>query len=903
MKKSAKKPVRKVSAKRQRKVATKPAAPVANKAPAVEATCAIVGIGASAGGLEALELFLRHVPADSGLAYVIVQHLDPARKAIVAELLQRVTGMPVTEVRDRTRVRPDCVYIIPPNKDMSVLHGVLHLLEPVAPHGVRLPIDFFFRSLAQDRQEHSIGVVLSGMGSDGTLGLRAIKESGGVVLVQELASAKFDGMPRSAIEAGLADFVAPAEKLPELIVAYRQRTGQNRRADQSAEDISSGDIGKVLVLLRARTGHDFSLYRPTTLRRRIERRMGVHQIGRLPDYVRYLRENPQEVEILFKELLIGVTNFFRDPVAWEKLRDEVLPELIKARSDSRGVLRAWVPGCSTGEEAYSLAMVFKEALAKAKPGANLTLQIYATDLDQEAIRQARLGVYPENIAADVLPRRLGRFFVREDGRYRVNKEIREMVIFAPQNLIMDPPFTKLDLLSCRNLLIYLTPELQRKLFPVFHYSLNPGGVLFLGSAESIGDFTGLFAPLCAKERLFRRNETGPRGVPIEFPTRFVAVTPSREGVVAQQLPPGGNFQPLVEGLLLQNHAPAAVLVNGDGDILYVSGRTGKFLEPATGKANWNVAAMARDELRYEITGALQRALREKTAVALRGLSVRTEGGAQGVELHVRPVDGPPPHNDLAMIVFVESPAPSVPVRGESGGKGATRDARLAELARALQEARQEVQTCREEMQSSQEELRSMNEELQSANEELQSTNEELTTSKEEMQSLNEELHTVNAELQSKLEELSAANNDMKNLLNSTDIATVFLDESLRIRRFTSQANQLFKLIPGDVGRPITDLASELCYPELADDAREVLRTLVFAEKPIAARADRWYAVRIMPYRTIENRIDGVVITFSDITTSKQLEAELREKCRQLASGTAQPTVPTDGTASITKVQS
>ncbi len=739
------------------------------------------------------------------------------------------------------------------------------------------------------------------MGTDGTLGLRAIKDAGGVVLVQEPASAKFDGMPRSAVEAGLADFVAPAEKLPGLLAAYRQRSWQNRRAEPSVEDLSSGDIGKVLVLLRAKTGHDFSLYRRTTLRRRIERRMGVHQIGRLAGYVRYLRENPPEVEILFKELLIGVTNFFRDPTAWEKLRDEVMPALLKARGEGGGVLRAWVPGCSTGEEAYSLAMIFKEALAKAKTSANLTLQIYATDLDQEAIRQARLGVYPENIAADVSSRRLGRFFVREDGRYRVNKEIREMVIFAPQNLIMDPPFTKLDLLSCRNLLIYLTPELQRKLFPVFHYSLNPGGVLFLGSAESIGDFTALFAPLSAKERLFRRSETGGRGVPVEFPARFVAVAPSKDGAAAPPLPPGGDLQPLVEGLLLQHHAPAAVLVNGDGDILYVSGRTGRYLEPATGKANWNIAAMAREELRYEITGALQRALREKNAVAVRGLSVRAEGGVQGVDLHVRPVDAPP-HTGLAMIVFSDSPPVAVSAKGAAGVRGSSRDARLAELTRALQAARQEVQTCREEMQSSQEELRSMNEELQSANEELQSTNEELTTSKEEMQSLNEELHTVNAELQSKLEELSAANNDMKNLLNSTDIATVFLDEALRVRRFTSQANQLFKLIPGDVGRPITDLASELCYPELADDAREVLRTLVFTEKPIAARDDRWFAVRIMPYRTIENRIDGVVITFSDITTSKQLEAELREKCRQLARVAGHPADPVAGTVANHKPQ-
>ena len=498
---------RKSASKRRQK---KPANAASPKTPSPQASVSfpIVGIGASAGGLEALEHFLGHVPAGSGMAFVIVQHLDPTHKGIMPELLQRATGMKVIQVKDRTRVQPDCVYVIPPNKDMSILHGVLHLLEPAAPRGLRLPIDFFLRSLAQDQQERSIGVILSGMGSDGTLGLRAIKEKAGVVLVQEPATAKFDGMPRSAIDAGLADIVAPVDELPGKIIAYLQRTPLLARPELALEDKTQSALEKAVILLRAHTGHDFSLYKRNTLYRRIERRMGIHQIDKIAAYVRYLQENSQELDLLFKELLIGVTSFFRDPAAWEQLREQALPALLASRPAGHA-LRAWVPGCSTGEEAYSLAIVFKEALEQVKPKGNFTLQVFATDLDRDAIDKARQGVFPDNIAADVSPERLSRFFSKEEHGYRVRKEIREMVIFAPQNLIMDPPFTKLDILSCRNLLIYLAPEMQKKLIPLFHYSLNPGGILFLGSAETIGGFTDLFAPLSGKSRIFRRTRVRP----------------------------------------------------------------------------------------------------------------------------------------------------------------------------------------------------------------------------------------------------------------------------------------------------------------------------------------------------------------------------------------------------------
>ena len=844
--------------------------------PAVDARSAsrpfpIVGIGASAGGLEALDLFLRNVPKGSGMAFVIVQHLDPTHKGMLAELLQRVTPMKVMQVKDRTRVQPDCVYVIPPNKDMSILHGVLHLLDPVMPRGRRLPIDFFLRSLADDLEQRSIGVILSGMGSDGTLGLKAIKGKTGVVFVQDPASAKFNSMPSSAVKAGLADVVAPVEALPGKIMAYLHHVPLIVKPGLAAEDYNQSAFEKIAILLRAQTGHDFSLYKKSTVYRRIERRMGTHRIDRIARYVRFLQENPQELELLFKELLIGVTSFFRDPAAWEELKAVVIPALLKDRPPSR-VLRAWVPGCATGEEAYSLAIVFREALEQLKLADTHTIQIFATDLDKDAIEKARAGVFPANITADVSPERLSRFFVQVKGGYQVSKPVRETVIFAPQNVIMDSPFTKLDLVSCRNLLIYLTPELQKKLLPLFHYSLNPGGVLLLGSAETIGEFTDLFAPLKGKGRLYRRLESGSRAEPIEFPVSFMPARPDVPPPL-QALNPPATLQSQAEQLLLQRYAPAAVLVNDKGDILFISGRTGKYLEPAAGKANWNLFAMAREGLRYELTDAFQKALRLKDAVTRKNVKVETNGGVQAVDLTVQAIAAPEALRGLVMIVFTEVATPHE-TKGPANGPRAG-SARGVALERELGNIRQELRNTREEMQTSQEEAKSTNEELQSTNEELQSTNEELTTSKEEMQSMNEELQTLNAELQQTADDLSRLNNDMKNLLDSTEIATVFLDTALRVRLFTAGSNRIFKLIPGDVGRPIADIVSELAYPELAADAREVLRTLAVHEQPVTARDGRWFLVRTMPYRTLDNMIDGVVITFTDITASKTLEGKLR----------------------------
>jgi chemotaxis methyl-accepting protein methylase len=850
-----------------------PAVGAAKEPAARHETFPIVGIGASAGGLEALEQFLEHTPPESGLAFVIVQHLDPTHKGVMAELLQRATPMDVVQVKDRTVVEANHVYVIPPNKDMSILHGRLLLLDPTAPRGLRLPIDFFFRSLADDRREMAIGVVLSGMGSDGTMGLKAIKEKAGVVFVQDPPSAKFDSMPRSAIDAGVADIVAPVGELPGKIIAYLERAPLVTKAAFFLEGKAQTALEKIVILLRSHTGHDFSLYKKSTVYRRIERRMGIHQIDGIGEYVRFLQENPQELELLFKELLIGVTSFFRDPDVWEQLKGAILAQL--ANRVPSQPLRAWVPGCSTGEEAYSLAIVFKEAIDQIKPRKDYSLQVFATDLDREAVDRARQGSFPSNISADVSPERLNRFFVKEENGFKISKEIREMVVFATQNIVMDPPFTKLDILSCRNLLIYLSPELQKKLLPLFHYTLNPQGILLLGTSETIGTYTDLFSPLDSKSRLYRRADSPLRAEPINFPTSYTAprLDASEHTRKLQSIP---NLQSLAEQVLLQKYSPAAVLVNDKGDIVYISGRTGKYLEPAAGKANWNIFVMAREGLRYELADTFQKALRQKGMVTLKDLKVGTNGGVQVLDLTVQALTEPEGLSGMVMIVFSDVVTPIETKAAHRTRRGSFDSSRIFQMEEEVRLAREELHTTREEMQTSQEELKSANEELQSTNEELQSTNEELTTSKEEMQSMNEEMQTVNHELRAKVDELSQANTDMKNLLDSTDIATLFLDSDLRVRRFTSQATKVIKLIPGDVGRPITDLSSSLVYPELAEDVREVLRTLVFFEKKVATRDGRWFMVRTMPYRTLENMIDGVVMTFTDITTSTMLEAKLKE---------------------------
>lgn len=747
-------------------------------------------------------------------------------------------------------------------------------MEPSEPHALRHPIDAFFRALADDQGERATGVVLSGMGADGTVGLRAIREKGGLVLVQEPGSARFDGMPRSAVESGVADIVAPAPELPERLLSFTRLARSLPHPSPPLDDTSRTALEKIIIILRRRSGNDFSDYKPSTLHRRIERRMGLHGIGEMSAYQRFLQESTQEADLLFRELLIGVTRFFRDEDEWERLGKVVLPELIAA-APADGVLRAWVPACSTGEEAYSLAIVFREALEEAGRAGHCRLQLFATDLDETAIQKARAGTFPTSLTLDVAPERIKRYFLEEADGFRVAPEIRASVLFAVQNVIHDPPFARLNLLSCRNLLIYLGQELQQKLIPLFHHCLLPGGFLVLGNAETVGDFNDHFAPIDVKTRIFRRREDPSRERGSPFPAIAIPGM-ARPPVGPHKQAPAMNSATAFERLLLSRFTPPAVLVGVEGDILHVHGHTGRYLEPAAGRANLNLFAMAREGLRAELAAAFRKAGEGGEEVIVRGLTIDDGTSRHAVDVTVRPLSPSDATMRQFVVAFAEVPAPpgQKAARKSRAGKGPS--AEMRELEAALERVQAELQVTRQAMQSSREDLVSANEELQSANEELQSTNEELTTSKEEMQSLNEELQTVNAELQAKVREFERAEGDMRALLNSTNIATVFLDQDLRVRRFTTQAAGIIRLIPSDVGRPITDVTSDLDYTDLAEDARGVLDSLVAVEKEVAARDGRWFSARVLPYRSVDNRIDGVVLTFTDISKGKATEAELRD---------------------------
>ncbi len=830
-----------------------------------------MGLGCSAGGLEALVSFFGHVPADSGLGFVVVQHLDPARTSLLPELLQRVTALPVVEAVDGMTVCPGSVCVLPPNKNLSMRGGRLRLSELSEPGHLHSQVDLFLRALAEDQGRNAIAVILSGMGSDGVGGLRAIKDAGGWTLAQDPSTAGAASMPRSAIAAGVVDSVGPPDELPARIVDLLRQSPVVAAAPSSVDAgpaTPADSLRRITALLLARCGNDFSLYKAGTLQRRIDRRIALHQLDDIASYLQYVERNAEELELLFRELLIGVTSFFRDPGVWDKLREDGLPTLW-AKYPQEHEFRAWVPGCSTGEEAYSLAMAFCETASAMPPGPRHSLRIFATDLDADAIAKARKGHYPKSIAGDVGAQRLARYFTDEGDHYRVAKEVREMVIFAQHNITTDPPFTRLDVLTCRNLLIYFGASLQASLLPVFHYALKPDGLLVLGNAETVGHFEHLFVHADAKHHIYHRTAAPVSLSLIDFPALVAVGSPS----LPMTTPPShNNVGLLTDQLIQQNYAPAAVLVNAEGDIVYISGRTGRYLEPAAGRVNINIHAMARPGLNAALTGVIRKALLQSEPLLLRGIRVEGLDSTQLLDVTVQGLSAPDPLRGRVLIVFKEVAAPP-----PTPSQLATLDTALssAELHAELANAREALRVLREDSQASLEELKSANEELQSTNEELQSTNEELTTSKEEMQSMNEEMRTVNAELQSKVSDLTWERNDMSNLLNSTEIATVFLDNQMHLRRFTAFATRVFKLIPSDIGRPLSDLVTLLDYPQFIADAEVVLRTLVFSEKEVGAADGLWYRVRIMPYRTQDNVIDGVVSTFVDITQTKLLEAQLR----------------------------
>ena len=864
----------------------------------------VVGIGASAGGLVALETFFSGMPTDvdPGMAFVIVQHLAPDHNSILTEIIQRHTRMQVFEVVDEMLVRVNCVYVIPPNRDMALLNGSLQLFEPSAARGQHLPIDFLFLSLASDQRERAIGVVLSGAGSDGTLGLRAIKDAGGMLMAQSPATSEFDGMPSSAIATGLVDYELAPGEMPAQLIAYVAHASRSliRQAAVTTPK-TEGALKKIFTLLRGRVGHDFSHYKPNTIQRRIERRMAVHQITAIDDYVKYLQQKPVELEALFRDLLIGVTNFFRDSTAFLALEQQAIPTMFKGKP-AGGAVRVWCSGCSTGEEAYSIAMLLQEQMEALRQ--TYHVQVFATDIDIRAITTARAGLYPASIVSDISAERLARFFTREaDGSaYRIHKSIRDMMVFSEQDLIQDPPFSRLDLISCRNVLIYMDGELQKKLIPLFHYTLRPGGVLFLGTSETVGEFSSLFTVLDLKAKLYTRK-LGADGLPRLTHSRFQSPVTAVDAVHSYAVgTPSRMRRPslreVTEQALLKQTDMAGVLVNGHGDIVYLHGRTGLYLEPAPGEAKVNnILKMARDGLRIELASALYSASGSSDIVYSRGVRVRTNGHFSTVNLSVRAVTASSDETletPLYLVVLEEVPQQNLaidlmtlpkpkPANGSSAPlknvafDAASANATIAALNDQLRTNEEHLQAANEELETSNEELKSSNEEMQSINEELQSTNEELETSKEEMQSINEELATVNAELQMKVVDLSRTSNDMNNLMSSTGIGTVFVDHQLKILRFTPAATQIINLIPSDMGRPVAHTVSNLVnYTALVADAKGVLDTLIPKEVEVQTTEGAWYKMRIQPYRTRDNVIEGAVITFVDITEIVRTRDALRK---------------------------
>jgi two-component system CheB/CheR fusion protein len=836
----------------------------------------IVGIGASAGGLETLNAFFSIMPPDSNIAFVIIQHLSPTHKSIMASLLEKQTRMNVREIEDGIKLQANHVYLNPPGKNVAVFNRSLHLLEPIKSGTINMPVDFFFRSLSEDQGEKAIGIILSGTASDGTLGVKAIKGEGGMAMVQQPDTAKYDGMPRSAVETGLIDFILPVEKMPDTLIRYVQHPSLELQSQIKLTDTPiKNQMQKIFSLIRTSTGHDFSNYKQTTISRRIERRLAVHQIKALSDYVLYLQKNPGEINLLFKDLVIGVTSFFRDPEAYKILEQEVLPDLLKGKGPD-ATIRIWVTACSTGEEAYSLAIILSELKDKSKNYFNV--QIFATDIDPAAIAFARKGIYPENIGVDISSARLNQFFTKKPDGFHIKKQIREMIVFSTQNLIKDPPFSKLDMVSCRNLMIYMGNVLQKKIIPLFHYTLNQGGILFLGTSESIGGHTDLFGPIDSKWRIFARK-TSIVGREKDYLDKIYdtaqtnIITTEKDG-----LPVKVDIRSGIERALLDAYAPAGVLINDKYEILHFVGKTDRYLTPPIGKPEFNVIDMVREDLKNKLTLTIHKSIRGKKSMSCTGVKIRYDGAVCVINLSVRPLTDKRLPSGLMLVTFEDIPNADVPVKKKVGTvKTKKQNVALESLEQELQSTREYLQATIEELETSNEELKSTNEELQSVNEEMQSANEELETSKEELQSTNEELATVNSELQNKVDEYAKASDDMHNLLAATEIVTIFIDTDLRIKSYTPAAAGIVNLISTDIGRPLNDLKT--CFPDvdLVGMAENVLKDLNTVGLDILSQDDIWYSLKIMPYRTTSNIIDGVVMTFFNVQKIKQAD-----KLRRLA---------------------
>ncbi len=836
--------------------------------------CPVVAIGASAGGLDAIQELFRQMPADTGFAFVLIQHLSPRHETLIPELLAPLTPMPVRTVEVETVVEANHIYVMPPRGTLTIDDCVLFLAVSARTRGQRSPIDRFFRSLAEDQEDEAVGIILSGTGTDGVLGLKAIKERGGLTLVQAPETARYDSMPRSAILTGAVDLITAVERMPARLVEHQQRlrAGQGGSPERFREEIA-GYLGKICAILRRETGHDFRRYKQSTLVRRVRRRMSEARSPSVYAYVESLNEDTQEVEQLFRDLLISVTHFFRDPEAFALLAAKVVPRLFEGK-DADGFVRVWVAGCATGEEVYSLAILLREHMAKLDRPPQV--QVFATDIDAQALEVARQALYPEAIASQISAERLDRFFVRHGNMYQVAREIRELCLFSLHNLIADPPFSRLDLVSCRNVLIYLESDLQKKIVALFHYALRPGGFLFLGPSEMVTGQPELFRTLDKKHRLFQSRDTVTRP-PFSFPLSergrlgVRATEELQRRAAPRQLEVARTF----EAILLESYAPACVVVHEGGDIVYFSPRTGRYLEPPAGTPTVNILDMARKGLRLDVRTALHKAVNSRVPVVHENVAFELDGQMLRVNVIVRPMPELGEDPGLFMVVFQEVLTAAVEAQEEAEpGTIAAGDPIVHRLEAELRATKDHLQATLEELESSNEELVSSNEELLSMNEELQSANEELQTSKEELQSVNEELETVNAELKKKLEELDRANADLQNLFQSTRIATLFVDRELRIKKFTPAAVDIFRLIDGDLGRPIADVAPRFPGGDLVKEIREVLRTLSSYERQVRSEeGDAWYLQRILPYRTVDDVIDGVVLTFLDISALKRAEEE------------------------------
>ena len=847
----------------------------------------IVGIGASAGGLEAFTQLLRELPSDVNMALVLIQHLDPTYKSMLTELLSRTTNLTVLEVTDGVRVKPKHVYVIPPNTAMTISERVLHLTARVEVEGKHMPIDHFLLSLAKDQKSRAIGVILSGTSMDGIQGLRAIKDEGGITIAQDEQSAKYYDLPRSAVAAGCVDLVLRPEDIAQELVKLSRHPYVPYLETEGAENLlPQSDLEKIFGLLRKATKVDFADYKHATIKRRILRRMLILKTEKMEDYLKYLQTNPGELGSLFQDILISVTGFFREPETFEALKHEIFPSILKNRS-ADDAIRVWVPGCSTGEEVYSLAICLVEYLDRSR--VHPSIQIFATDVNEAVLEKARQGVYAAS--ASISAERLQRFFVPTNGSIQVSKPIRRMCVFAKQDVTADPPFSKLDLIVCRNLLIYLGLALQRKLLPIFHYSLKPTGFLVLGDFETVGEFDNIFKLANKRLKIYSKKPVDTR-TPLDFSSRYIAARdeqvdePGASRQAESRAPEQEIFKE-ADRILLTRYSPASAIVNGDLEIVQFRGRTGAFLEPAPGKASLNILKMARQGLMTDLRLALDKAKKSGETVRRDAIEIRSDGKYLDVNLEVVPLKT---HTGYPcfLVAFEEAlpnPAPSVSrgrVRGEKSGKERrTEDLKIVRLQQELSATKDYLQSIIEDKEAANEELKAANEEIQSSNEELQSTNEELETAKEELQSTNEELTTVNEELQNRNLELTQAHNDMTNLNAGANVPILMTGSDLRLRSWGPLSEKLFNLKASDLGRSIFDINLDLQTPDLKGTIEEVVAQDVDKELEVRGPHGRWFLVRIRPYRTADNKIEGAVLAFVDIDRIKQVEEELRARSEHL----------------------